>query len=136
MKELPDSEEDDEYWVDTASSTIGTFVDTLIYAEELDDEIQLEARSEEPNETLPEAQLQARPEEPEETQLEAQLEAQPEEIDNAPFETKPVIIMDHRAEVSTLVDDHIGYEHHALADMIVDYTPAALTAVDAGDFTN
>ena len=116
MKELPDSEEDDEYWVDTASSTIGTFVDTLIYAEdseeELDDEIQLEARSEEPNETQPEAQLQARSEEPDETQPKAQLEAQPEEIDDALFKTKPVITMDHRAEVSTLVDDHIGYEHH------------------------
>ena len=48
-------------------------------------------------------------------------------IDDATFDTKPVITMDWRGDVISLVDDLIaGYEHQFL---LVDYDTAMLTAV-------
>ena len=59
------------------------------------------------------------------TQSEAQSEAQPETKSEAQPETQSethsVAIMDHQGRISALVEEHIGYEHQVLTDMIRDY---------------
>ena len=47
-----------------------------------------------------------------------------------------VAVMAYQAEVSDLVEQHIGYDYEVLIDMIGDYDPASLAAIDAEDFAN
>ena len=109
------NDEQDGSFVSLPDSEEGQFNDIVENCGETTSSNNTEDSEVEPDDEM---ELEGRFEDADETEL--------DQTNDAAFETKPVIAMNGSGEVSSLVEDMIKYERQFLADSLVDYDPTKL----------